>query len=42
MRRDHAGLYSPPFDEVNGLWFDPFAFIIKIFDPPVRVELKAM
>jgi hypothetical protein len=38
---DQAGLDSPPFDELRGLWFDPLAFIIKIFEPPVRVEEKA-
>jgi len=37
-----AGLNSPPFDVVSGLGLKPFEFIIKIFDPPVRVELKAM
>jgi hypothetical protein len=37
-----AGLDSPPFDVVSGRALKPFEFMIKIFDPPVRVELKAM
>jgi hypothetical protein len=41
-RLDQAGLDSPPLDGVNALWLNPLAFIIKIFDAPVRLELKAM
>jgi hypothetical protein len=39
---DQAGLDSPPFAEVSGLWLNPLAFMMKIFDPPSRFELKAM
>jgi hypothetical protein len=41
-RLDQAGLDSPPFDGVKALWLNPLAFIMKIFDTPVRLELKAM
>jgi hypothetical protein len=41
-RGDHPGLDSPPFDGERGLWLNPLAFIMKIFEPPDRVELKAM
>jgi len=41
-RLEMAGLNSPPFDVVSGRGLKPFEFMIKIFDPPVRVELKAM
>jgi hypothetical protein len=37
-----AGLNSPPLDVVRGRGLKPFEFMIKIFDPPVRVELNAM
>jgi hypothetical protein len=37
-----AGLNSPPFDVVSGRGLKPFEFMIKIFDPPVWVELKAI
>jgi hypothetical protein len=42
IRRDHAGLDSPPFEEVRGLTLAPFAFMMNTLELPVRVELKAM
>jgi hypothetical protein len=41
-RLEMAGLNSPPFDVVSGRGLKPFEFMTKIFDAPVRVELKAI